>query len=185
MGALYPAGIHSATHMPVFVLDQLRSAFNVGSAYRTADAISPCAVFTCGITAHPWHRKLGHTARGTQNRVPWRHFESTIGALRWLAATGRRVVVLETSEAAIPIWEAPFGVSDAFVFGNEALGAGNGVLDAADLLVRFPQSGERCCINVASMIAIVAAEIQRRRMMTMGERALPRLTGLRRSGMPP
>ena len=149
--------------MPVFVLEDFRSAFNVGSAYRTAESIAPCAVFPCGISAHPRHKRLSHTARGTQKIVPWRYFDSASDAMDWLSATGRKLVVIETTGESSPLWSAEFATTDAFVFGNEAEGVSDETRNRADLFVSFPQSGIRSCINVSSIIAIIAAEIQRRR----------------------
>lgn len=151
--------------MPVFVLDSFRSAFNVGSAFRTAEAVSPAAVFLTGTCAVPGGRKLSHTARGTQDEVPWRYFQRALDAVAWLAATGRRIVAVEGGPGAVPLFDAPFGTGDAFVFGNEALGIEPEVESAADLRICFPQSGVRRCMNVSSVLAVVAAEIQRRRIL--------------------
>ncbi|MBN1433717.1 hypothetical protein JW921_03090 [Candidatus Fermentibacterales bacterium] len=167
MQGCYTLGLHCSTCMPVFVLDDFRSAFNVGSAFRTAEAIAPCAVFPCGVSARPFHRRLAHTARGTQDLVPWRYFPRALDAVSWLRATGRRIVVVESPGGpdCATIWEARFANGDAFVFGNEAEGVAPEVFEAADLSLRFPQSGVRSCINVASMIAMVAAELRRRRLV--------------------
>jgi len=165
MAGCYSADLHSSSGAPILLLDNLRSAFNVGSAFRVAEAISPCHVFLTGCCARPGGRKLAHTARGTQNTVLWKYFESSADAAAWISGTGRRLVVLEPLPEAIPIFEAPFGISDAFVFGNEALGVSSGVLAAADMRVYMPQTGTRGCMNVAGAIAATAMEIQRRRLL--------------------
>lgn len=156
--------LHSPGNTPLFILDNFRSAFNVGSAFRTAEAASPSAVFLCGVSAVPGNRKLAHSARGTQKSVPWRYFERTVEAVDWAGETGRRIVALERSGDSVSILEAQFDPSDAFVFGNEALGICPEALARAGIKVHVVQTGSRNCLNVSSVIAIVAAEIQRRRL---------------------
>lgn len=156
--------LHSPGDTPVFILDGFRSAFNVGSAFRTAEAVYPSAVFLCGVCAVPGNRKLAHSARGTQNCIPWMRFEQAEDAVAWASATGRRIIAVERTEGSISMLDAGFLPSDAFVFGNEALGISKPVLDGADMVVHFPQTGFRDCLNVSSVIAMVASEIQRRRL---------------------
>lgn len=165
MNGLWPDLHGNSRGMPVFVLDSFRSAFNVGSAFRTAEAVSPAAVFLTGTCAVPGNRKLAHTARGTQDEVPWRYFPRSPEAVAWLAATGRRIVAVEGGPGSVPLFDAPFETGDAFVFGSEALGIDPGVESSADLRICFPQSGRRRCMNVSSILALVAAEIQRRRLL--------------------
>ncbi len=156
--------LHSPGTTPLFILDNFRSAFNVGSAFRTAEAVSPAAVLLTGVCAVPGNRKLAHSARGTQASVPWRYFEHARDAVMWAAGTGRRVVALERTEDSVSLYEADFDPSDAFLFGNEALGISPEALSACGLSVHFVQSGARNCLNVSSVVAIVASEIQRRRL---------------------
>lgn len=158
-----PGCLHHPPHIPLFILDGFRSAYNVGSAFRTAEAVSPSAVILCGVSARPGNRKLAHTARGTQRMVPWRYFSKTCDAAAWAGATGRRIVAVETREGGVPIFSAPFGPGDAFVFGNEAEGVSEDVLGISDIIVHFVQTGRRNCMNVAGIVSIVAAEVQRRR----------------------
>lgn len=149
--------------MPLFILDNLRSAYNVGSVFRTAEALYPCGIFLTGICCRPGNRKLAHTSRGTYAVVPWRYFQKAETALRWAVDSGRTVVAVENSPGALPIWEADFHLSSAFILGNEALGVNAKLLDMSHKKVYFPQSGQRPCLNVSSTAAIIAAEIQRRR----------------------
>lgn len=151
--------------MPIFLLDNLRSAFNVGSVFRSAEAVSPCAVFLAGICARPGGRKLGHTSRGTHSEVPWRYFSEVRAAAEWVRRSGRMLVAVENGRGSIPLWQADFPLSAAFLLGNEAEGLSPGAGELADITVVFPQSGARGCINVSSTAAIVAAELQRRRTM--------------------
>lgn len=149
--------------MPLFVLDNLRSAYNVGSIFRLADAISPAGVILTGICCRPPNPKLGRTSRGTHASVPWLYMPTLLEALRWVRGTGRQLVAVENGPGARTVFEAALEPSAAFLLGNEALGVQRRALERADIRVTFPQTGERECINVSSMAAVVATELQRRR----------------------
>lgn len=151
--------------MPVFILDNLRSAFNVGSVFRTAEAIRPAAVFLTGICCRPGNRKLSHTSRGTHAVVPWRYFSKAPDAAIWAKESGRMLVAVENSNDAVPLWEARFELSSAFMFGNEADGLNPDIAGMAEVSICFPQTGKRKCINVSSIAAIIASEIQRRKWL--------------------
>jgi 23S rRNA (guanosine2251-2'-O)-methyltransferase len=149
--------------MPVFLLDNLRSAFNVGSIFRTAEAIHPAAVFLTGICCRPGNRKISHTSRGTHAAVPWRYFPEAVDAAIWIKNTGRTLVAVENSADAVPLWEACFSLSSSFMFGNEAEGLNPEIAAMADISIYFPQTGSRKCINVSSTAAVIASELQRRK----------------------
>ncbi len=148
---------------PLFVLDSLRSAFNVGSVFRTAESISPSGVILAGISARPGGRKVGRTSRGTHGLVPWRWFPLATEAVRY-AQSSRMVVALENTPDAVPLHLADFPLDAAFVLGNEADGISNEVLEMCQMKIIIPQSGLRRCINVSSTAAMIAWEIQRRRL---------------------
>ena len=137
-------------NFPLFVLDSLRSAFNAGSVFRTAESISPCGVILCGITA-------------THSSVPWRWFEDAISAVQ-LASCSRMIVSVENTGDAVPLHLARFPLNSAFVLGNEADGVSAEVLALSEIKVMIPQTGLRKCINVSSVAAMLAWEIQRRRL---------------------
>jgi tRNA G18 (ribose-2'-O)-methylase SpoU len=149
--------------MPLFVLDNLRSAYNVGSVFRLADAVSPAGVVLTGICCRPPNRKLGRTSRGTHANVPWMYLPTMSEAVRWLRGTGRQIVAVENGPRSVNVFEAPFELSGAFLLGNEAQGVQPPIAAGADLRVMFPQSGGRSCMNVSCTAAVICSEIQRRR----------------------
>lgn len=163
--SVYSEYLCSSRGMPLFILDNLRSAFNVGSVFRTVEAILPAAVFLTGICCRPGNRKLSHSSRGTHAVVPWRYFSEAAEAAIWAKNSGRMLVAIENSDDAIPIWEARFDLSSAFMLGNEADGLNPEIAKMADISVYFPQTGTRKCINVSSTAAVVASEIQRRKWL--------------------
>ena len=147
----------------MFVLDSLRSAFNVGSVFRTAESISPAGVLLAGISARPGGRKVGRTSRGTHGIVPWRWFPTVMDAVRH-AQHNRVIIAVENTPDAVPLHQAEFPMDAAFVLGNEADGVSGEVLEMCRMKIVIPQSGARRCINVSSTAAMIAWELHRRRL---------------------
>ena len=143
------------------VLDNLRSAFNVGSIVRTADCARIEKIFHCGITAHPPNLKLEKTALGAMPYVPWEHRASVVEPVQEMKSKGVRIVALETTNRSRPIWETRFPLPVCLVLGNEALGVSAEALDLADEIVEIPMLGYKNSINVAVAFGIVVYEIQR------------------------
>jgi len=143
------------------VLDNLRSAFNVGSIFRTADCALVEKIITCGITAHPPNKKLEKTALGTLPFVPWEHRDTAAEAITEIKSACVRVVAMETTNRSRTLWEYRFPFPVCLVLGNEALGVSGPGLEAADDLVEIPMFGFKNSINVAAAFAIVLYEIQR------------------------
>ena len=104
------------------VLDNLRSAFNVGSIFRLADAARAAEVIPCGYTSFPPHHKLEQTSLGTTDSVPWRRFDDVTSALADLKAKGIQIVGVETVRGAPPYHRFDYNFPVALVLGNEALG---------------------------------------------------------------
>ena len=141
---------------PVHVmLDNLRSAFNVGSIFRTADAGAVAHLHLCGMTAHPPHKKLEKTALGAFDYVPWTYYERNRDCMAALAAQGIPVVAVETTEDAVPYTQFTFPQLVALVFGNEENGVNERVLRRCDAVVQIPMAGYKKSINVATAFGIV------------------------------
>jgi tRNA G18 (ribose-2'-O)-methylase SpoU len=143
------------------VLDNLRSAFNVGSIFRTADTARLQRIVTCGYTAHPPHPRLDKTALGTVDFVDTAHVESTMEAVAHLQAQGMAVWALETTSASRPYTKVTYPRPVALVLGNEALGVERDVLDLCDELLEVPVFGYKNSLNVACTAAVVVYEILR------------------------
>ena len=153
-------------HNVTVVLDNLRSAENVGSIFRTADAARAARVVTCGFTTTPPDRKLEKTALGAISSVPFEHFDATIQAVRELRSRGMYVVALETTEDAVPLGVAPQLGDEAkgvaIVLGNEVTGVDKNVLDECDAVVEIPVFGVKNSLNVSCCASIVLYEVIRR-----------------------
>ena len=143
------------------VLDNLRSAFNVGAIFRLADAARAAEVIPCGYTAYPPHHKLEQTSLGTTESVPWRRFPDALAAIADLKSHGRQVVALETAAGAMPYHRFAYRFPVAIVLGNEALGISQGTLGQCDVVVELPVFGYKNSINVATAAAVLLYELLR------------------------
>ena len=143
------------------VLDNLRSAFNVGSIFRLADAARVAEVIPCGYTAYPPHHKLEQTSLGTTDSVPWRRFDNTVAALADLKAKGIHIVGVETAGKASPYHRFEYSFPVALVLGNEALGVSEAALKLCDAVIEIPVFGYKNSINVATASAIVLYDVLR------------------------
>ena len=134
--------------MPVtVVLDNVRSAQNVGAFFRTGDAFAVERIALCGITAVPPSRDIHKTALGAEMTVPWSHHASTVGCIAQLRAEGYAVYAVEQVEGAA--FRAAPGVKYALVFGNEVDGVGQEAVDLCDGAVEIPQAGTKHSVNVS------------------------------------
>jgi len=134
----------------VAVLDNLRSAYNVGSIFRTAECAYISEVVLCGITACPPHKEVEKTALGATKMIPWRYFSDTLEAIRALKAEGWHIASLEITDASIPIQAVdPKLFPLALIVGNEVTGVDERVLAESEAILEVPQYGEKESLNVA------------------------------------
>jgi len=148
-------------HPITVILDNLRSAFNVGSIVRTADCARIEKVIFCGITAHPPNPKVIKTAMGTLDYVSWEYISSTLKAVERCRQDGRRVICLEVTDVSKPYHGIEYPRPLCLVVGNEALGISRDVLETADEIVEIPMRGFKNSVNVAVAFGIVAFEAVR------------------------
>ena len=145
----------------VLVLDNVRSAHNVGSIFRTADAFRVQEIFLCGITATPPHKDIRKTALGATESVQWQYCENTIDAIENLKSKGIIVLAVEQAEGSKslsdfnPIPETTY----ALVFGHEVKGVAQEVVSAADVVLEIPQEGTKHSLNVSVSVGLVVWEL--------------------------
>lgn len=144
------------------VLDNLRSAFNVGSIFRTSDAGAVERLHLCGLTAFPPNPKLVKTALGAHDYVPWTHHATTADAIASLHAQGIPCIAVEVAENAIPHTAFDWPKPAALVFGNEVWGIKPETLALCDAVVSIPMRGHKNTINVATAFGVVLFEVLRR-----------------------
>lgn len=141
----------------VLVLDNIRSAHNVGSAFRTADAFHVDKVWLCGICACPPSAEIHKSALGAENSVPWEHVDDTLPLVGRLREEGYIIISVEQTEHAVqlPEFSAGEGEKYAFVFGNEVDGVRQDVVDASDFALEIPQFGTKHSLNVSVSVGVV------------------------------
>lgn len=166
------AAAYSELRLPVCILlDNVRSMYNVGAFFRTADGAGIERLLLSGITARPPMNAIHKTALGSEERVPWKGVDDSARALCELRASGYEIAAIETSASAVDLfdWRPQFPV--CVVFGHEVEGLAASLLAACDTHVRIPMLGVKHSLNVASAGAIVMYELLRKyRRLSQPER---------------
>ena|SRR6478736_4304616 len=150
-----------AEKIPVcFLLDNVRSLHNVGSAFRTADAFRIEKIYLTGITGTPPHREIEKTALGATASIEWEYVESSAKATDDLKNKGYKVVIIEQTSESIPLQNVnpKTGEKYCLVFGNEVNGVSEEVIQLGDLAVEIPQTGTKHSLNISVCLGIVAWE---------------------------
>lgn len=133
------------------VLDDIRSMYNVGSLFRTADCFRLERLALCGITACPPHTEIHKTALGAELSVDWEYYPTALQAVSVLKSAGYRVFALEQTEGSIKLqdFRTKEGYKYALVVGNEVKGVAQEVVDACEAAVEIPQFGTKHSLNVS------------------------------------
>lgn len=150
--------------LPVTViLDNVRSAQNVGSFFRTADAFGIEHIALCGISATPPNREIHKTALGAEMSVTWSYYPTTLECVERLRAEGYRILAIEQIENSTMLntFRAEEGVKYALVFGNEVDGVDQAVADVVDGAIEIPQVGIKHSLNVSVSAGILMWEMFR------------------------
>ena len=150
--------------LPVTViLDNVRSAQNVGSFFRTADAFGIEHIALCGISATPPNREIHKTALGAEMSVAWSYYPTTLECVERLRAEGYRILAIEQIENSTMLntFRAEEDVKYALVFGNEVDGVDQAVADVVDGAIEIPQVGIKHSLNVSVSAGILMWEMFR------------------------
>lgn len=141
-----PRGTYSEL---TIVLDNIRSANNVGSILRTAEAVG-ASVAICGFTATPDNPKVAKTALGAHTSLMWGQHRNALVLVETLQQAGTIVWALESTPASVPLSTVPIRSEPlALVVGNEVSGVDPGILRIADAHVHLPMVGSKTSLNVA------------------------------------
>jgi len=163
MGRLTPdACAASARHPVTLVLHNIRSMWNVGAMFRTADAAGIDEIVITGYTATPPRKEIDKTALGAQETVRWRHFADPLEAILALKMEGKRVFGLEIAENSRSY--TSLAASDfplALIVGNEVEGIGDEQLAHCDGVIEIPQYGVKHSLNVAVAAGVALFECVR------------------------
>lgn len=133
----------------VLVLVSLRSLFNVGGLFRTADAVGAKKIYLTGYTGTPEQTKVAKTALGAQDRVAWEKVRSVSALIKDLKADGYHIVALEKTDTSTDFRQWRPAQKTALLLGNEVTGLSPRVLKSCDLVVHLPMAGIKESLNVA------------------------------------
>jgi tRNA G18 (ribose-2'-O)-methylase SpoU len=154
----------SATPLPSsdlsVLLDNIRSALNVGSIFRSADGYGFKSIYLCGITPTPENPEVNKSAVGADEFIKWSKDKNAVNLIEQLKERDCEIWALETSQNSIPIYSAVSGRKNTqplvLVLGNEVTGIDPGILEIADCQVYLPMRGEKRSFNVAVAFAVAA-----------------------------
>lgn len=146
----------------IIVLDNVRSAYNVGSVFRTADSFLIEAIYLCGITATPPHRDIQKTALGATDSVNWKYFNTTTEALEHLKENNYNILAVEQAENSIALNEfiPEKDRKYALIFGHEVKGIEQEVVNLCDTCIEIPQHGTKHSLNIAVSVGIVIWDLR-------------------------
>ena len=150
----------------IVVLENIRSAYNVGSVFRTSDAFLLESIYLTGYTAQPPHKEIKKTALGAEDTVEWKYFINAEEAIRHLKLMGYQVYAVEQVKNSISLENIKFSEHDkiAVVMGNEVSGVEQDTIMMCDGCIEIPQLGMKHSLNIATAAGVVLWEIIRTRM---------------------
>lgn len=141
----------------VVVIDNIRSAMNVGSFFRTSDAFKIEKLVLCGITATPPHKEILKTAIGASSSVDWTYGADIAEALKDLKGQNYEIIGIEQTDEsqAMSSYHVDTSKKYALVFGNEVKGISDAALPSLDVALEIPQFGTKHSLNVSVCGGIV------------------------------
>ena len=150
----------------IAVLENIRSAYNVGSVFRTADAFLLQGIYICGYTCIPPHKEIKKTALGAEDSVEWKHFANTGLAIEDLHKLGYKIFAVEQAEGSIMLNDLDYSASEkiAVIFGNEVTGVEQETIRQCEGCIEIPQLGMKHSLNIATAAGVVLWEIVRARL---------------------
>ncbi len=153
-----------AKHPLIVILDDIRSLNNIGSFFRTGDALNIEKIYLCGITACPPHRDIQKTALGATETMDWEYRADIDALVQELKEQGTFVCSIEQTEQTTLLQEVHQLEAERFalVFGNEVNGVRQSVVDQSDVVIEIPQFGTKHSFNVSVCGGIVLWEFVKR-----------------------
>ena len=150
----------------IAVLENIRSAYNVGSVFRTADAFLLEAIYLTGYTARPPHKEIKKTALGAEETVDSAYFADAAAAIAELRSKGYVIYAVEQVQNSISLDKINFGPENkvAVIFGNEVTGVDQETILQCDGCIEIPQLGMKHSLNIATAAGVVLWEIIRNRL---------------------
>ena len=143
------------------ICDNIRSLENIGSIFRTSDALGISKIYLCGISGKPPHHKISKTALGAENTVSWEYYRQTGRLIDKMKMNKINIIALEQDKRAIEFTKAKFNFPLVLVVGNEVKGVSKTILKKCDKIIYFPMSGQKESLNVSVAFGVAGYEIIR------------------------
>ena len=145
----------------IVILDNIRSAHNVGSVFRTCDAFLIDKIILCGITAIPPNKEIRKTALGSSESVDWRYYKNTEEIIMRLKKKDYQIIAVEQANKSIKLesFRPENEKKYAIIFGNEIKGISQKIIDNSDTVIEIPQFGTKHSLNVSVSAGIVIWDI--------------------------
>jgi tRNA G18 (ribose-2'-O)-methylase SpoU len=157
---LSPVEASTAPRFPIYVLlDNIRSLYNVGSIFRTADAARIEKLYLCGITGYPPRREIDKTALGAQETVPWEYYANAVDILKELKQKKIPVIALEHTRESKSYWEYQYDFPCCLVIGNEVWGIQEKLLKFVDAAIEIPMFGAKHSLNASVAFGVAVYEM--------------------------
>lgn len=157
--------VKSSEKMPIIVvLENIRSAYNVGSVFRTSDAFLVEAIYITGYSAKPPHKEIKKTALGAEESVSWKHFANAVEAIEDLRANDYTILAVEQVADSKKLHELNWDGTTriAIIFGNEVTGVEQSTIGLCDGSLEIPQLGMKHSLNIATAAGVVLWELVRK-----------------------
>jgi tRNA G18 (ribose-2'-O)-methylase SpoU len=150
----------------IVVLENIRSAYNVGSVFRTADAFLIEAIYIIGYSAKPPHKEIKKTALGAEETVDWKYFKTTAEAIEELKIRKYKIYAVEQAEGSYKLHAAGFKQNEkiAVIFGNEVTGVEQSTIQLCEGCIEIPQFGMKHSLNIATAAGVVLWELVRTKL---------------------
>ncbi len=145
----------------VVLLDNVRSLHNVGSVFRTCDAMAVEKLYLGGITAKPPHREIQKTAIGATESVKWEHIDHTESVVLKYKSLGYRIIAVEQTVNSMSLTKYKWNDEKTMIiFGNEVDGVQQNIIDMADLCIEIPQWGTKHSFNISVSAGIILWDLK-------------------------
>jgi len=141
------------------VCENIRSLYNVGSIFRTSDALGVAKIYLCGITGTPQQNGVQKVSLGAENSVPWQHCFDGWRVVDKLKKQGVQIIALELGDKSIDIKKFKPKLPCALIVGNEVDGVSKNLLKRSDIVIKIPMQGIKESMNVSVAYGIAAYNI--------------------------
>ncbi len=144
----------------IVILDNIRSALNVGAILRTCDGLGVSEIYICGISPTPEHPKVIKTALGAQDHISWKYEKSTLNAIKNLQELDYELYAVEQTKSSKDFSKITYPDKVALIFGHEITGVSAEVLNNVDKHIEIPMFGIKNSFNVATTVGIIISFIR-------------------------